>query len=87
MKNKPLDPQELELLYARHAEPVKTDGLTRRDFIIFQEALKNDLKKISKLADKERQHFGSGNFSELEDYIEHLQRKVGAILDPMVLTV
>lgn len=80
--------EDLEELYKRHDEVVDTgQAFNRRDFLIFKRALENDLKKISKLASQERQHFGAGNFSELEDYIEHLQRKVDATLEPeMVLT-
>lgn len=81
MKNQ----SNLEEIYSRHNEPVSTDGFNRRDFIIFQANLKDGLKKISKLAEKERQHFGNGNFSELEDYMEHLERKISAALEPMQL--
>ena len=87
MKKSQVGTDELNEIYRRHSEGISKNGFNRRDFIIFQTALKDSLKKISKLASKERQHFGSGNFSELEDYLEHLQRKVDAALEPeMILT-
>lgn len=39
-------------------------------------------KETLKQARLERQHFTAGNFSELEDYLEHLLRKVDATLNP-----
>jgi hypothetical protein len=52
---------------------------TERDLKIFQHALDILRKRVAKAARAERQlDIQDGAFCELEDYIEHLERKVEA---------
>lgn len=55
--------------------------LEHRDIVIFEQSLSCLKKQISKSARLERQNFGAGAFTELEKYIEHLERRIGAAYD------
>ena len=60
--------------------------LNERDINIFRLSLKKFKKEISKAARLERAHLGAGQMSELEEYVEHLERRVDAsLLDQIVV--
>ena len=56
-------------------------SLGHRDVEIFKHSIELLRKKIAKSASVERDHFGAGNLTELEEYIEHLQRCIDAALE------
>lgn len=61
--------------------------LCERDLLIFKEGVEMFRKKIAKIAKEERRiHLdGIGKWSELEDYIEHLQRRLDCVFDGKIL--
>lgn len=62
-------------------------SMSERDKKIFQLALKQFLKSVSKNAKVERSVLGpDGQFSELEDYVEHLKRRVDTLGDGSVIS-
>jgi hypothetical protein len=61
-------------------------SLSHRDIEIFKHSLELLRKKIAKSASVERSHFGAGSLTELEEYIEHLQRCIDAALENQVMT-
>jgi hypothetical protein len=59
--------------------------LYHRDIEIFKHSIELLRKKIAKSASMERDHFGAGNLTELEEYIEGLQRLIDAALENTVM--
>lgn len=55
--------------------------ISHREISILSHGLTLFLKSIRKSAQLERRHLGEGAFSELEEYCEHLDRKLCAALD------
>ena len=61
-------------------------SLDHRAIETFKVSLEMLRVKIAKSATVERRHFGVGNLTELEEYIEHLQRCIDAALENQVMT-